>query len=196
MNRRRFFRFLPFTALISSLPIMILGRITRGIGLDSFAEYREIESDPPMESLTSGIYAPQLTKIHQSNELQKSAIKIRGDATLCITGLISEIEIRLTRKSKEKYAILKVHDYWGETEVIVFSKVFADAEAILNKEDHYDPILVIGYKNVNMLDNSNSISTDGEQHHTRIVAQKIKPLIDLYIDMSETGLNAEFRSDV
>jgi len=120
---------------------------------------------PFIKEITSFINISRTCDLKEEKPVQHKGESIN------LTGVITSKIIRLTRKNNEKYAMLTVEDLWGTIEVIVFSKVFAANEEILNQEEFDDPIFINGYLNRN-------------DEVVKIIAQNITPLSKIRMERS------------
>jgi len=109
--------------------------------------------------------------ISRTSDIREDASNLQKSDSINLAGVITSKIIRLTKKSNEKYAMLTVEDLWGTIDVIVFSKVFAATEDILNQEDYDDPVFITGFLNRN-------------DEAVKVVAQKITPLQKIREDNS------------
>ena len=124
---------------------------------------------PFMKEITSFV------NIARTSDLKEEGIKSYQSETINIAGVITSKIIRLTKKTNEKYALLTIEDLWGTIDVIVFSKVFASSEDILNQGDFDDPVFISGYLNRN-------------DDTVKVVAQNITPLSQIREEHSSSVL--------
>jgi DNA polymerase-3 subunit alpha len=106
------------------------------------------------------------SKIDKSSDLKAEGRTFGYNESVNLAGVISAKIVRLSKKNNEKWAILTVEDLWGTIDVMVFSKTYATATAILDAEEFDDPILITGY-------------AKNDNDTTKIIARQIHSLPDI-----------------
>jgi DNA polymerase III alpha subunit len=110
-------------------------------------------------------------RISRSIDFTDASNEIKYNETFLITGVIEDFTFLQTKKTKENWATMTIRDYWGPIEVMVFSKVFSESEAILSKGVKSGPILISGYAH-------------NQEEQIKIIAQKIEPLIEIFVKVN------------
>ena len=108
-------------------------------------------------------------KIYRICDLQEEKPIINWGQNYTIAGTITNRTIRLTKKSKEKWAELAVEDLWGSIQVIVFAKFFFASAWLFDKKEYHEPIVITGYLH-------NHYDDRHRKEGLQCVATELKPL--------------------
>ncbi|MCP4755382.1 MAG: hypothetical protein GY866_31345 [Proteobacteria bacterium] len=104
-------------------------------------------SGHPLNHFSKEIHS--FAKITRTSDLKEEGRRFQNRESVNLTGVVAANLVRLTKKNNEKWSILTLEDLWGTIDVMVFSKVFETARAILDNEEFDDPVFVAGYLNTN-----------------------------------------------
>jgi hypothetical protein len=84
-------------------------------------------------------------KIYRICDLREEEFKIDYNRNYTIAGSIASMDIRMTKKTKVKWARLVVEDFWGSIQVLVFEKVFSASAWLFDKKKYHESIMITGY---------------------------------------------------
>lgn len=113
------------------------------------------------------------TTISHTSDIKEEGRTFNRNETINLAGVITSNIVRLTKKTNEKWGILTIEDLWGSIEVMVFSKVFAASQSIMNAEYFDNPVLITGYVNK-------------DKELLKVIAKSITPLPEIRAEQSSS----------
>jgi hypothetical protein len=108
-------------------------------------------------------------KINRICDLRSEEFKIDYTRNYTIAGSVASMDIRMTKKTKVKWATLLVEDFWASIQVLAFEKVFSASAWLFDKNEYDQPIMITCYLH------NKSDDRHGKEG-LQFIATEIKPL--------------------
>lgn len=97
----------------------------------------------------------------------------RHNAEAAIVGIVAGLKERLMKSGDGRWAVLTLEDTFGQAEVLVFSRVYEEAEPILKSGE---PVLIRGRALID------DINDEGQQLVPKMRAEEVKALAEAQIE--------------